>query len=195
MKKYLIMLLMPLAVWAHDFKAEHQAELAQLKSLIAIYPDFPKAGIIFEDFTPILCDDEAFSLCISLLADYCQTKGFEAVAGLESRGFIIGAALAYKLGVAFIPLRKPGKLPGPVYTVHYGKEYGTDSLSISKNALKPDQKVLIVDDLIATGGSANAAIELVENAGGVAAEFISLLEVKGLNGRDKLKIPSFNLLD
>lgn len=194
MKKYLIALLLPFSAMA-DIKEEHQEELAFLKSRIALYPDFPKPGILFEDFIPVLTDQKAFGLCIDLLGEHYTGKDIEAVAGLEARGFIIGAALAYKLGVPFIPLRKPGKMPGPIYSVSYGKEYGSDSLSISKSALRPGQKVLIADDLIATGGSANAAIKLIRLAGGNPVEFLSLLEVKGLNGRDTLDIPSFNLFD
>jgi adenine phosphoribosyltransferase len=177
------------------FKALHSAEIAHLNSLVGVYQDFPKAGIIFEDFTPILSDGYTFGVCIDLLYAYYKDRNIHAVAGLESRGFIMGAALAYKLGVPFIPLRKPGKLPGPIFTVQYGKEYGTDSLSISQTALKGEPRVLIIDDLIATGGSAKAAIALIKLAGGNPIEFATLLEVKGLHGREKLGIPSFNLLD
>lgn len=177
------------------FKTLHADELAFLKSKIGIYPDFPKPGIIFEDFCPILSDPEAFRLCIDLLYEHYKTKRIEAVIGLESRGFILGAALAYKLGVGFIAVRKPGKLPGPTYSVSYEKEYGVDTLAIQQSALAPNQRILIIDDLIATGGTAKAAAELVSLAGGITVEFASILEVKGLGGRQKLGLPTFNLID
>lgn len=177
------------------FKALHPEELTYIKNHITKYQDFPKPGILFEDFTPMLCDAEAFNTCINLFYERYKSKKIDAVVGLESRGFILGAALAYKLGAAFIPVRKPGKLPGPVYTISYTKEYGTDSFSIPHYGLLQDQRVLIIDDLIATGGSAKAAIDLVTLVGGNCVEFASLLEVKGLGGRLKLGIPSFNLID
>lgn len=177
------------------FKAIHADEIAFLKDQIELYPDFPKPGILFEDFFPVLSNGDTFQLCIDLLYEHYEGKNIEAVIGLESRGFILGAALAYKLGVGFVPVRKPGKLPGATYTVSYEKEYGSDSLCISQSALKQEQRVLIIDDLIATGGTAKAAIELVKMAGGIPVEFASVLEVKVLDGRDKLGIPSFNLID
>lgn len=178
-----------------DFKTLHKADIALLKSQIALYPDFPKPGILFEDFFPLCSNEKAFKLCIDLLAERYKTQNIDVIVGLESRGFILGSALAYKLGVAFVPIRKPGKLPGLTYSVSYEKEYGLDTLTISKTALKKNQRVLIIDDLIATGGTAKAGIELVTLAGGIPVEFASILEVKELGGRKKLSIPSFNLLD
>lgn len=177
------------------YKSLHKDDIVYLKGQIALYKDFPKQGILFEDFTPILANEKAFQKCVNLFYERYKSKNIEAVAGLESRGFILGAALAYKLGVSFIPIRKPGKTPGPTYSVNYQKEYGSDTLVISQSAVKPNQRVLIIDDLIATGGSALAAIELINLADAHPVEFASLLEVKGLNGREKLGISSFNLLD
>ncbi|MBS0628290.1 MAG: adenine phosphoribosyltransferase [Verrucomicrobia bacterium] len=177
------------------FKALHQEELFLLKENIVSYKDFPKPGILFDDFLPILNNPKSFSICIDLLYSRYKDKKIETIVGLESRGFLIGAALAYKLGVGFIPVRKPGKLPGKTYSITYEKEYGVDTLSIAANSIQKDERVLIIDDLIATGGSAKAAIELVRLAGGHPVEFVSLLEIKELGGRSKLNIPSFNLID
>ncbi len=177
------------------FKALYKEEIVFLKDHIKIYKDFPKPGIAFEDFFPILSHGDAFHKCIDLLYEWYKDKDIEMVIGIESRGFILGAALAYKLGIGFAPVRKPGKLPGLTYFVNYQKEYGVDTLVVSQSALQPKQKTLIVDDLIATGGSARAAIELVKLAGGDPVEFVSLLEVKGLSGRASLGVPSFNLID
>jgi len=177
------------------FKALHVQEINELKHQIVTYPDFPKPGILFSDFLPILSNAKTFGICIDLLASYYKTKNISAVVGLESRGFILGAALAHKLGIGFVPVRKPGKLPGPVFSVSYQKEYGSDTLVISQSALQKSQRVLIIDDLIATGGSARAAIDLVKLAGGVPVEFVSLLQIKELAEMAKLSIPSFNLID
>lgn len=177
------------------FKALNAKDIAYLKSQIVTYKDFPKPGILFQDFLPIMINEKSFKICIDLLYNRYKNKDIKAVVGLESRGFILGSALAYKLGVGFIPVRKPGKLPGPIYTVSYEKEYGSDTLSISQSALGKNQRVLIIDDLIATGGTAKAAIELVKMANGEPVEFASILEIKELEGRGKLGIPSFNLID
>lgn len=177
------------------FKTYHADEIQQLKDRIALFPDFPKEGILFQDFSPILRNNNSFRMCINLMCKWYSDKGVEAIVGLESRGFIIGGALAYSLGVPFIPVRKAGKIPGPVFTVEYEKEYGKDSFCISQDAIKKGQRILIVDDLIATGGSAIAAVELIKLSGGEPMEFFSLLEIKELKGRQKLGIPSFNLID
>lgn len=177
------------------FKALHGKEFFSLRSHIGKHPDFPKPGILFQDFFPLMGDADAFAACMELLTKRYACKEVQAVVGLESRGFILGAALASRLGVGFVPVRKPGKLPGPVHSVSYEKEYGEDILCISQAALEKDQRVLVIDDLIATGGSAKAAVELVRLAGAEPVEFASILEVKGLNGRFQLGIPSFNLID
>jgi len=176
-------------------KVLNAQDLKILKSFVLTYPDFPKPGITFASFLPITQDAQAFQLMIDLLGRRYETKNIDVIVGLESRGFIIGAALAYKLGVSFVPIRKPGKLPGPIYSVDYQKEYGFDTLVIAQDALQPGQRVLIIDDLIATGGSARAAIKLVHLAGGKAVEFASLLKIAELEQFAVLPIPSFNLID
>ncbi len=170
-------------------------ELDFLKSLIVTYSDFPKPGFMFANFLPMLNNPKAFQLIIDLLAQRYITKNISAVVGLESRGFILGAALACKLGVGFVPVRKPGKLPGAIYSVNYQKEYGSDTLVIAQDALQKDQRVIVIDDLIATGGSARAAIELIRLAGGQPVEFVSLLQIDALEEQAHLSIPRFNLID
>lgn len=177
------------------FKMLHEQEIQFLMSKIVKYPDFPKPGIVFADFLPILQDAQTFKVCIDLLYERYKTKEISAIVGLESRGFIMGAALAYKLGVSFVPVRKSGKLPGQIYSINYEKEYGSDTLTISQQALQANQRVVIIDDLIATGGSARAAIDLVRFAGGMPVEFVSLLQVDACAEKAKLSIPAFNLLD
>lgn len=176
------------------FKARYADAIASLRKLVAIYPDFPKPGIRFKDFWPIFQDAGAKKLLGDLLYEYYKTKNIEVVAGYESRGFPPGNLLADRLGVGFVPLRKPGKLPGPIFTVDYGLEYGKDSLSISQTALRPGQRVLLIDDLIATGGTAEAGIKLVRQVGAIPVEFASILDVE-IGGRSKLSIPSFNLIE
>ena len=177
------------------FKALHKNEIQELRNLISIYPDFPKKGVEFQDISPILKNPKAFTLCIDLLAKWAKNQDVDVIVGLESRGFIIGAALSYKMGVAFVPVRKAGKIPGEVYEVSYKKEYGEDRFAIAKDSKLRGQRVLIVDDLIATGGSAKASIELVKQLDATAVQFVSLLEVKGLNGAKQVSIPTFNLID
>jgi len=176
-------------------KALHAEELEFLKNLVLVFPDFPKPGITFANFLPLFQSPEGLQTTINLLAQRYNNKNIDVIVGLESRGFIIGAALAYKLGVSFVAIRKPGKLPGPIYSVDYQKEYGFDTLVIAQNALQQGQRVLIIDDLIATGGSARAAIELVNLAGGTPVEFVSLLKVAELEEQAILSIPTFNLID
>jgi len=177
------------------FKTFHAIDLAYVKSKIENHADFPKPGILFQDYFPIMNDPKAFRICIDLLAKRYQHKKIEAIVGLESRGFILGAALAYKMNIPFVPVRKPGKLPGKIFSVSYEKEYGTDVVEISQTALTKKQRVLIIDDLIATGGSAKAAIELVSQTQAEVVEFVTLLEIAELEGRKKIGVPSFNLLD
>lgn len=177
------------------FKALHAQELSSLKSLVVTYPDFPKPGIMFANFLTMVNNPQAFQQSVDLLAERYKNQNIKAIVGLESRGFIHGAALAYKLGVSFVPVRKPGKLPGATFCVSYQKEYGTDTLVIAQDSLKKEQRVIIIDDLIATGGSARAAIELVRLAGGQPVEFVSLLKIPALEEQAQLSIPKFNLLD
>ncbi|MFA6262972.1 MAG: adenine phosphoribosyltransferase [Candidatus Babeliales bacterium] len=176
-------------------KALYADELNFLKSLVATHPDFPKPGILFQNMLPILNNAQAFHFMIDFLAQRYTTKNISAVVGLESRGFILAAALAYKLGVGFVPVRKPGKLPGAVYSVSYQKEYGVDTLVLAQDSLRPGQRVIIIDDLIATGGSARAAIELVQLAGAQPVEFVTLLKVAALDEHVHLSVPSYNLID
>jgi len=177
-----------------DFKARHASDIACLRKLVETYPNFPKDGITFKDFWPIFQDASAKKLLGDLLYEYYKTKNIEVVAGYESRGFPPGELLADRLGVGFVPLRKPGKLAGPIFTVNYGLEYGKDSLSISQKAFRPNQRVLLIDDLIATGGTAEAGVKLVKQAGGIPVEFVSILDIE-IGGRNKLTIPSFNLIE
>lgn len=177
------------------YKALHADEIEMLKMNLGKYPDFPKPGILFLDFLPILSNAQNFQTCIELLAGRYAPKNIDLIVGLESRGFLIGAALAQQLGVGFVPVRKPGKLPGKIYSVEYAKEYGTDILTIAQGSIQPNQRVLIVDDVIATGGSARAAIKLVRLAGGTPIEFVTLLQVPELVQQAKLEIPAFNLLN
>lgn len=158
-----------------------------LKNYIAEVMDFPKAGISFKDITPILQDPEAFKYVISKITEYAKDLSVDVVVGPEARGFLFGVPTALDLGVGFVPVRKPGKLPRAVETAHYELEYGTDSLCIHADAIKPGQKVLIVDDLLATGGTLKATIELIERLGGEVVGCAFLIELVGLAGCDVLK--------
>jgi adenine phosphoribosyltransferase len=150
-------------------------------------PDFPKPGILFRDITPLLADGEAFKYVTEQLSKVAVTQGAEAIVGIESRGFIFGAPVAVALKLPFIPVRKPGKLPGERVSLQYTLEYGQSQLDIHKDAISRNQKVLIVDDLLATGGTAHAAAKLVELVGGVVAGLAMLIELENLKGREVLK--------
>jgi adenine phosphoribosyltransferase len=176
------------------FQTLHQKEIMLLKSKLQYAENFPKEGVLFANFFPILSDKETFHLLIELLAKRYQNEKIDFIVGLESRGFILAAALANRLSLGFVPIRKPGKLPGKVYSLSYQKEYGFDTLTLAEDAIFKGAKVVIIDDLIATGGSANAAIKLIQKAGGDPIEFVSVLEVESLKGRFNLNIPSFNLI-
>lgn len=157
------------------------------KRYIRDIPDWPKEGIVFKDITPLLRNPESFSSAIEALAKEFEGQSIEAILGAEARGFIIGAALAYRLGCGFIPARKPGKLPWDTAQAEYELEYGTDSLEIHTDAVNPGQKILIVDDVLATGGTASAKAKLVEEQGGEVVGIAFLMELTFLNGRDKLQ--------
>ena len=157
-----------------------------IKSKIRDVADFPREGIVFKDITTVLRDYEAFKHCIDLLAKHFEKQKIDYIAGIESRGFIFGSALAYKMGKGFIPIRKPGKLPSQTERVSYELEYGTDSLEIHTDAIEPGKRVLIVDDLLATGGTAEAALKLVKKIGGVVIGIAFVVELEFLNGREKL---------
>ena len=157
-----------------------------IKSKIRDVVDFPREGIVFKDITTVLRDPIAFKNAVDLLANYFEKHKIDYIAGIEARGFIFGSALAYKLGVGFIPIRKPGKLPAKTERVSYQLEYGTDSLEIHIDAIEPGKRVLIVDDLLATGGTAEAAIKLVKRIGGVIIGIAFVVELEFLKGREKL---------
>ena len=157
-----------------------------LKSKIRHVPDFPKPGILFYDITTLLQDPAGFHDAVNSLALPFVGKGIDVVVGIESRGFIFGSAVADRLGAGFAPVRKPGKLPSKTVRVSYDLEYGSDSLEIHDDAVKPGQRVLIVDDLLATGGTAKAASELVSRLGGDVQALAFLIELVALNGRSRL---------
>jgi adenine phosphoribosyltransferase len=169
-----------------------------LKSLIRDIPDFPKPGILFRDITTLLRDPEGLRYAIDTLTQKCKEAGLAAdyVVGMESRGFIFGPPLAYNLGVGFIPVRKPGKLPAAVHTVEYELEYGIDRLEIHQDALHSDCRVLIVDDLIATGGTAAATAKLLQQIGCEVVGFGFIIELGDLGGRKQLPdVPVVTLVE
>jgi adenine phosphoribosyltransferase len=157
-----------------------------LDRFIRHIPGFPREGILFHDIMPLLQDPDALRYAVDRLADYGRRRKVDLVLGAEARGFILGAALAYALGVGFAAARKPGKLPWTVNRCEYDLEYGTDVLEMHADAIKPGQRVLIHDDLLATGGTARAKIKLVEEAGGIVAGLAFIIELTELHGRDKL---------
>ncbi|NET31246.1 MAG: adenine phosphoribosyltransferase [Cyanothece sp. SIO1E1] len=157
-----------------------------LKALIRDIPDFPKPGILFRDLTTLLQDPEGLRYTLDSMAEKCADLSPDYIVGMESRGFIVGAPLAYKLGAGFIPVRKPGKLPAAVHSVEYELEYGTDALEVHQDAFAPQSRVLIVDDLIATGGTAAATAQLVQQTGGTLVGFGFIIELTFLDGRNKL---------
>jgi len=160
--------------------------MEELKALIRDIPDFPKKGIVFKDITTLLSNRRAFGRAIDTLAHRYLDQRIDLVVGIESRGFVIGAALAYRLGAGVILVRKPGKLPYKTHKTIYELEYGTDQLEIHQDAVAPGQRVLVADDLIATGGTVRAAVDLVEKLGGEVVECAFLVELSFLNGREKL---------
>lgn len=157
-----------------------------VKSMIRDVPDFPKPGIIFKDITTALKEPQTFKRIVDFFTEEYKNKGIDYVAGIESRGFMFGAPLAYNIGAGFIVIRKPGKLPAEVEKVTYDLEYGSDSIEIHSDAIEPGKKVLIIDDLLATGGTAAAACQLVEKVGGEIVSIAFVIELDFLNGREKL---------
>jgi len=166
--------------------------MEDLKRRIRHVPDFPKAGILFYDVTTLLRDPQGFKLSIDSLSAPYEGKGISLVVGIESRGFILGSAVADRIGAGFVPVRKVGKLPSTKIRVTYDLEYGTDCLEMHSDAVEKGQKVLIVDDLLATGGTARATVDLVRQLGGDVHGVAVLIELVGLNGRDKLKGENVN---
>ena len=167
-----------------------------LKACIRNIPDFPKPGIIFRDITTLLGNPAALAYTIDTMATQVRDLQPQYIVGMESRGFIFGAALAYKLGIGFIPVRKPGKLPGEIQAIEYTLEYGTDRLEIHKDAAPPGSRVLIVDDLIATGGTAVATAQLLQQINTNLVGCAFLIELDTLNGRSKLpNVPIISLVN
>ncbi|HEY9619220.1 MAG TPA: adenine phosphoribosyltransferase [Crinalium sp.] len=168
-----------------------------LKALIRDIPDFPKPGIMFRDITTLLRDPDGLRYTVDCLAEKVSDVGVDYIVGMESRGFIFGTPLAYKLGAGFIPVRKPGKLPAAVHAVEYALEYGTDKLEMHQDAFHPGSRVLIVDDLIATGGTAAATAQLVQQTGCELAGFAFVIELTALEGRKVLPdgVPVVALLE
>ncbi len=162
-------------------------DIDSIRKAIRDIPDFPRPGIVFKDITPLLGDGPLFAKTIDVLAERYRDKKIDTVLGIESRGFIVGAALAYKLGAGFCVVRKPGKLPYDTHSASYELEYGTDSLEIHIDAIPQNARVLIVDDLIATGGTAAATAQLVSKLGGEVVECVFVIELSFLKGRDKLQ--------
>jgi adenine phosphoribosyltransferase len=157
-----------------------------LKSKIRHVPDFPKAGILFYDVTTLLRDPQGLKLALDNMTRPFEGASIDLVVGIESRGFILGAAVADRLGAGFVPVRKLGKLPAETVKASYALEYGTDSLEMHRDAVQPGQRVLIVDDLLATGGTASATVDMVASVGGQIEGVAFLIELVGLNGREKL---------
>ena len=158
-----------------------------LKEKIRIIEDFPKKGISFKDITTLISDGEALRETINIIVKHLEDKKIDLIVGPEARGFIFGVPVAYALGVGFVPVRKPGKLPGETISINYGLEYGDDQLQLHKDAIKPGQRVAIVDDLLATGGTVEGVAKLIEQAGGIVASLDFVIELTELNGIDKLK--------
>lgn len=159
---------------------------AWLKSYIRSLPDFPEPGILFRDITPLLQNADAMRFTLETIADHYRDAGIQRVVGIESRGFIFGVPIAYLLGVGFAPVRKQGKLPAETMSIEYSLEYGSSALEIHKDAMAPGDRALIVDDLLATGGTAAATRQLVERLGGVVVSLAFVIELGGLRGRERL---------
>jgi adenine phosphoribosyltransferase len=167
-----------------------------IKALIRDIPDFPKPGIIFKDITTLLRDPAGWKYTLDRLAAACEPLKPDYIVGMESRGFMFAAPMAYQLGVGFVPVRKPGKLPAPVYAQEYALEYGSDRLEIHQDAIEPGKRVLIVDDVIATGGTAAATAQLIEQCQGELVGFAFLSELTFLKGREQLpNVPIVTLIE
>jgi adenine phosphoribosyltransferase len=159
----------------------------ELATLIRDVPDFPIEGIMFKDITTLIRDEDAFREVIDWMTDQYADSRIDCVVAVEARGYIFGAPLAYRLGAGFVPIRKPGKLPAKTISESYELEYGTNALEIHEDGIEPGQRVLVIDDLLATGGSARAAVNLVERLGGEIVGVAFLVELDFLHGRDKLE--------
>jgi adenine phosphoribosyltransferase len=160
-----------------------------LERLIRDVPDFPEAGIVFKDITPLLGDADGLQQALALMADSVEPKGITKVAGIESRGFILAPSVADRLNAGFVPIRKPGKLPWRTVRREYDLEYGSDVVEMHADAVGPEDRVLIVDDVLATGGTAAAAVDLVRSTGADVVGVVVLLELEFLSGRERLDVP------
>jgi adenine phosphoribosyltransferase len=169
-------------------------QIERLRSLIRDIPDFPKPGIVFKDITPLLADEVAFSTAIDLLVVHFGRGNVDKVCGIEARGFIVAAPVAYHFGAGFVPLRKAGKLPWETESVRYSLEYGEELLEVHRDLISPGDRVLIVDDVLATGGTAAAAAELVSRLGGTVVGIACLIELSFLDGRARLAEHDFHSL-
>ena len=170
--------------------------MQDLSKFIRTIPDYPKPGILFKDITPVLVNAPVFNAVIEVYANHYKTAGVDVIAGPEARGFIFASALAYRMGAGFVPIRKKGKLPYDTYEVTYGLEYGEDTLTIHQDAFPEGSRVLLCDDLLATGGTLAASVELVEKLGGDIVGIALLIELTELNGREKIgDIPIFSIFE
>jgi adenine phosphoribosyltransferase len=160
--------------------------VGQLKDHIRDIPDFPRPGVVFKDITPLLADADALAACVDALAEHFAGSGVDKVFGVEARGFIVAAPVAIRLGAGFVPLRKPGKLPWKAEAQEYQLEYGTDRLEVHADAVVPGERVLIIDDVLATGGTAGAAVALAARLGAHTVGFACVVELTFLGGRGKL---------
>ena len=165
-----------------------------LKQKIRTIPDFPKPGILFRDITTLLADSKAFNSVIDLFFEHYQEEQIDLVVGIESRGFIVGAPLSLRLDKGFIPIRKAGKLPGPTHGVEYDLEYGTDLVEVHQDAIEAGSKVLMVDDLLATGGTMEGSSMVIQKAGGIIIGYAFVIELIDLKGRSKLGEPVYSLV-
>ncbi|MFH0832424.1 MAG: adenine phosphoribosyltransferase [Candidatus Aenigmatarchaeota archaeon] len=161
--------------------------MEELKKTIRNVPDFPKKGILFYDFTTLLKNPEALRCAVHEMKKVCDGKAIDIIVGIESRGFILGGIIAHELGVGFVPIRKKGKLPAEVVRAEYELEYGKDHIEVHKDGILEGQNVVIIDDLLATGGTAEAAVRLIESIGGKVVGLVFLIELSFLKGREKLK--------
>lgn len=159
----------------------------ELKALVRSIPDFPKPGILFRDITTLIGHGEGFAAAVDHLVNRTEMTGVRAVVGIEARGFIFGAAVAARLGLPFLPIRKPGKLPVPVLAMDYALEYGTDTLEVDPDAVADGKEVVLIDDLIATGGTAGAAVELLRKAGASVAHALFVIDLPDLGGAQRLR--------
>ncbi|MBQ1318136.1 MAG: adenine phosphoribosyltransferase [Solobacterium sp.] len=161
--------------------------MVNLSDYVASIRDFPTEGILFRDITPILQAPEAFRTATKMLAEYGRKVGADVIVGPESRGFIFGCPTAVEMGIGFVPVRKPGKLPRETISCKYDLEYGSNEIFMHKDAIKPGQRALVIDDLLATGGTAKATAKMIEELGGIVAGFAFIIELEGLPGRETLQ--------